>query len=71
MIPVTPVVRTVAPAPEKESGGGATPPLSEDSDSSESYEAMQEDAAVSQGDVGSCCQSSMSIRDIYRLMLQV
>ena len=42
----------VAPAPEEESGeGGASPPLSEESDSSESYEAMQEDTVVSQGNI--------------------
>ena len=52
MLSVTPVVRMVAPAPEEESGeGGATPPLSEESDSGESYEAIWEDATVSQGDV--------------------
>ena len=51
-LPVNPVVRMVAPASEEESGkGGATPPLSKESDSGESYEATQEDATVSQADV--------------------
>ena len=45
-------VRMVAPAPEEESGEGKTTPLpSEESDSGESYEAIQEDATVSQGDI--------------------
>ena len=53
MLPVTPAVRMVAPAPEEESGEGrATPPLSKESDSSESYEAQWQDATVSQDDVG-------------------
>ena len=48
----TPVVPIVAPAPEEGSGeGGATPPLSEESDSGKSYKAVQEDTAISQGDV--------------------
>ena len=52
ILPVTPAVRMVAPASEEESGeGGATPSLSGESDSGESYEAMQEDAAVSQGNI--------------------
>ena len=42
----------VAPAPEEESGEGeATPLPSKESNSGESYEATQEDATVSQGDV--------------------
>ena len=42
----------VVPSLEEGSGEGeATPPLSEESDSGESYEAVQEDIAVSQGDV--------------------
>ena len=42
----------VAPAPEEGSGEGeATPPLSEESDSSKSYEAVQEDSAITQGNV--------------------
>ena len=52
MLPATPAVRMVAPAPEEGSGEGeATPLPSEESDSGESYEAMQEDASVTQGDV--------------------
>ena len=51
-LPATPVVWMVAPAPEEGSGEGeATPPPSEESDSDESYEAVQEDTAISQGDV--------------------
>ena len=43
----------VAPAPEEESGEGeATLLPSKESDSGESYEATQEDATISQGDVG-------------------
>ena len=42
----------VAPAPEEESGEGETTSFpSEESNSGESYEAMQEDATVSQGDI--------------------
>ena len=42
----------VAPAPEEGSGEGeATPLLSKESDSGESYEATQDDTTVSQGDV--------------------
>ena len=41
----------VAPAPQKGSGEGeATAPLSEESDSGESYQAVQEVTAISQGD---------------------
>ena len=48
----TPVVRMVAPAPEEGSGEGkATPLPNEESDSDKPYEATQEDATVSQGDV--------------------
>ena len=51
-LPATPAVWMVARAPEEGSGEGeATPPLSEESDSSESYEAVQEDPAISQGDM--------------------
>ena len=54
ILPATPAVRMVAPAPEKGSGEGeATPLLSEESDSGEPYEATQEDATVSQGDIES------------------
>ena len=52
MLPATPAVRMVVPAPEEGSGEGeATPLPSEESDSGESYEATQEDATFSQGDV--------------------
>ena len=52
MLPTTPAVRMVAPAPEEGSGEGeATPLSSEESDSGESYEAIQDDTTVSQGDV--------------------
>ena len=52
MLPATPAVQMVAPAPEKGSGEGeATPLLSKESDSSKSYEATQDDATISQGDV--------------------
>ena len=47
-LPVTPVDQMVAPAREEESGEEeATPPPSEESDSGESYEAVQEDTAIS------------------------
>ena len=43
----------VAPAPEEGSGDGeATPLASKESDSGKSYEATQEDATVSQGNIG-------------------
>ena len=47
----TPSVWMVAPASEEGSDEEATLPLSEESDSSESYEAVQEDTAIPQGDV--------------------
>ena len=48
----TPAVWMVAPAPEEGSGEGeATPLLSEESDSGESYKATQDDTTVSQGNV--------------------
>ena len=51
-LPATPVVQMVAPSPEEGSGeGDATPLPSEESDSSKSYEAVQEDTAVSLGNV--------------------
>ena len=51
-MPATPAVQMVALAPEEGSGEGEAIPLpSEESDSSESYEAGQEDTTVSQGDV--------------------
>ena len=48
MLPATPAVWMVAPAPEEEE---ATPLLSEESDSGKSYKATQDDATISQGDV--------------------
>ena len=52
MLPATPAVWMVAPALEEGSGEGeATPLLSKESDSGESYEATQDDAIVSEGDV--------------------
>ena len=51
-LPATPAVWMVSPSPEEGSGEGeATPPLSEEGDSGKSYEAVQEDTAISQGDV--------------------
>ena len=51
-LPTTPAVQMVAPAPEEGSGEeAATPISSKESDSGESYEATQEDATISQGDV--------------------
>ena len=51
-LPAIPVVRMVAPTLEEGSGEGeATPLLSKESDSGESYEATQEDATVSQDDI--------------------
>ena len=70
-LPATPVVRMVAPAPEEESGEGeATPLPSKKSNNDESYEATQEDATISEGNI-EIAVSSTSIRDIYRLMFQV
>ena len=52
MLPAIPVVRIVAPASENKSGvGEANPFPSEESNRGESYEAAQEDATISQGDV--------------------
>ena len=52
MLPTTPAVWMVAAAPEEGSGEGeATPLPSKESDSGESYEAMQGDTIMSQGDV--------------------
>ena len=52
MLPTTPAVWMVAPAPEEGLGEGEFTPLpSEESDSGESYEATQEDTTISQGDV--------------------
>ena len=51
-LPATPVVLMEAPAPEEGSGEGEVTPLpSEESDSGESYEAVQDDTTISQGDV--------------------
>ena len=50
--PTTPAVWMVAPAPEEGSGEGeATPLPSEESNSGKSYEAMQDDTTLSQGDI--------------------
>ena len=52
MLPTTPAVWMVAPALEEGSGEGeATPLLSKESDSGESYKAKQDDATISQGDI--------------------
>ena len=52
MLPITPAVQMVAPAPQEGSGEGeATPLPSEESDSCESYEATQDDTTLSQGNV--------------------
>ena len=52
MLPATPAVQIVAPAAEEGfSEGEATPLLKEESDSGESYEATQDDATISQGNV--------------------
>ena len=50
-LPTTPAVWMVAQAPEEGSGEEAATPLSKESDSVESYEATQDDAAISQDDV--------------------
>ena len=48
MLPTTPAVQMVVPAPEEGSGEGeATPLPSEESYSGESYEAMQDDTTIS------------------------
>ena len=47
MLPTTPAVQMIAPAPEEGSGEGeATPLLSKESDSGKSYKATQDDATV-------------------------
>ena len=52
MLPTMPAVWMVAPALEEGSGEGeVTPLLSKESDSGESYEATQDDATISQGDM--------------------
>ena len=52
MLPTTPAVWMVAPAPEEGSGEGeATPLPSEESDSGESYEAKQDDTTICQCDI--------------------
>ena len=51
-LPATPAVQMVAPAPEEGSGEGeATPLPSEESNSGKSYEAIQDDTTISQGNV--------------------
>ena len=60
-LPATPAVWIVTPAPEEGSGEGeATPLPSEKSDSSESYEAGQEDTTIS-GQCRDCCQSGSGV----------
>ena len=52
MLPTTPTVWMVAPVLEEGSGEGeVTPHPSKESDSGKSYKAIQDDAAISQGDV--------------------
>ena len=52
MLPATLAVQMVAPVPEEGSGEGeVTPLLSKESDSGKSYEATQDDATISQGDI--------------------
>ena len=52
MLPTTPAVQMVAPAPEEGWGEGeATPLPSEESDSGKSYEATQEDTTISKGNI--------------------
>ena len=52
MLPTTPAVQMVAPAPEEGSGEGeATPLSSKESDSGKSYKATQDDTTISQGNV--------------------
>ena len=52
ILPTTPAAQMVAPAPEEGSGEGeATPLPSEESDSGKSYEAMQDDTTISQGNI--------------------
>ena len=51
-LPASPAVQMVAPAPEEGSGEGeATSLPSKESDSGKSYEATQEDATISHGDI--------------------
>ena len=72
MLPATPAVWMVAPAPEEGSGEGeATPLPSKESESGESYKATQEDATISQGDVEIAVTSGTSIGDLYRSMFQM
>ena len=52
MLPASPAIQMVALGPEEGSGEGeATPLPSEESDSGKSYEATQEDATITQGNV--------------------
>ena len=50
-LPAAPAVKMVAPVPEEGSGEGEATPSLASSDSGESYEATQEDATISQGEV--------------------
>ena len=66
MMPTTPAVQMVAPAPEEGSGEGeATPLPSEESDSGESYEAKQDDTVVSQGDVEIAVRVARHLRHLH------
>ena len=47
MLPATPTVQMVVPAPEEELEGEATPLPSEESDGGKSYAARQDDTTVS------------------------
>ena len=72
MLPATPAVQMVAPAPEEGSGEGeATPLLSKESKSGESYKATQEDATVSQGDVEIAVRVAQASETFYRSMFQM
>ena len=52
ILPATPAVWMVAPAPDEGSGEGeATPLPSEESDSGKSYEATQKDTTIFQGNI--------------------
>ena len=70
-LPATPAVWMVDLAPEEGSGKGeATPPLTEESDCGKSYQAVQEDSAISQGDMEIAVRVAQ-VSGIYQLMLQM
>ena len=65
-LPAIPAVQMVALAPEEGSGKGeATSLPSEESDSSESYEAGQEDTTVSQGNVEIAVKWPQHLRHLH------